>query len=304
MITTLTGDNSFLLTNKLKELTQAFTQEHGDFAVERLDASSAEYTRIQEAVAAMPFLASKRLVIIDGVAGNKELSEHINTFLDSVNDQTEVLLVEPKFDKRSSLYKTLKKSTEFFECSELDESGLSRWLMETAKADGGEISSSDARYLVQRTGINQQKLSMELAKLLSYQPKVTRATIDLLTEKTIQSTVFELIDAAFRGNKKRALELYEEQRKLKVEPQAILALLGWQLHVLAVVKVAKGKSAQEIASESKLNPYVVRKSGGLMQNVSLAQLKANIERTLELDVRLKSEGLDADEALKNLLIQL
>ncbi len=72
--------------------------------------------------------------------------------------------------------------------------------------------SKDAKYLVMRVGANQQTLSNELAKLLSYDKAITRQTIDLLTEQTPQSTIFELLDAAFAGNSKKAMELYAEQR--------------------------------------------------------------------------------------------
>src|SRR3546814_19438404 len=65
---------------------------------------------------------------------------------------------------------------------------------------------------------------------------------DLLTP---QSTIFELLDAALSGNTRRALELYEEQRSMKVEPQQIIAMLAWQLHVLAVVKAAGERRSEE-----------------------------------------------------------
>lgn len=304
MIRTLSGANSFLLQHQLRQLIQLFIAEHGEFGLERLSAAEAEYAKLLEAAQAMAFLAPKRLVVISDVASNKDLSEKISDFLSLVNDQTDIIFVESKFDKRSSLYKTLKKESDFTEFAELDEQGLAKWLVSEAKNQAGEISINDARYLVQRTGINQLRLSNELAKLLSYGPKVSRSSIDLLTSPNPQSTVFELLDAAFSGNKKRALQLYQEQRQQKVEPQAILAMLAWQLHVLAVVKTSNGKSPEQIAKDSKLNPFVVRKSAGLVRSISSSQLKELVHHTLQLDIRLKSESLDADTALQNLLISL
>src|SRR5690606_28500626 len=138
---------------------------------------------------------------------------------------------------------------------------------------------------VDRVGPNQQLISAELDKLLAYDPKITKNSIELLVEKTPQSTVFELLDAAFAGNTKRAMELYHEQRALRVEPQAIIAMLAWQLHVLALVKTAAGRSADQIAKEARLNPFVVRKSQNLARRLEAAQVKRMISELLELDLR-------------------
>src|SRR5690606_21428745 len=115
---------------------------------------------------------------------------------------------------------------------------------------GGSLSVADARYLVSRVGQNQLQLSSELQKLLDYQPAVNRQTIDLLTEPTPQSSIFDLLAAAFDGQAKRVLQLYHEQRQQKVEPLNILALAAWQLHILALIKTAGERSPQQIASQA------------------------------------------------------
>lgn len=304
MIYTLTGANSFLLKTQVRQLITDFVKQYGDFGLERLNAEEADYAKLLESVQAMPFLAAKRMVVIDAPASNKELVEKIEILLDTVNDQTDIVFVEPKFDKRSSLYKLLKKKTDFSEFNELDEGNLSSWIVGQTKAQGGEISRADARYLVQRIGINQLRLSNELAKLLTYNSVVTRKTIDLLTVQTPQSTIFDLLDAAFAGNKKKALQLYQEQRRQKVEPQAILALVAWQLYNLSIVKAAGDRTIEQVAKEAKLNPFVVRKTANLARNISLSDLKLLVSQTLSLDLRLKSETMDADEALQDLLISI
>lgn len=301
---TLSGANSLLLHEQLNQLVTAFTKTYGEFGLERLDASEVDYAKLAESVQAMPFLADKRMVIIESPTLNKELAEKIDKLLDGVSDQTELIFVEPKFDKRSVLYKTLQKRTEFQEFTELDERALTTWLIGQAKAGQGELRSADAQYLVQRIGTDQLRLKNELDKLLLYQPKITRETINLLTEATPQSTVFSLLDAAFSGHPKKALDLYQEQRQLKVEPQAILAMITWQLHVLALLKTAGDRSVDGIAKEAKLNPFVVRKSQAIARRLTLPELKALVRRTLTLDIRLKRQSMDADDALQQLLLSL
>jgi DNA polymerase III delta subunit len=221
-----------------------------------------------------------------------------------VPETTDVVIVEPKLDKRSSYYKFLQKKTEYKEFTQLDMNGLAQWLVGKAKEQGGSISASDARYLVERVGLSQQLVGNELAKLILYRPQVSRETIDLLTEATPQSTIFQLLEAAFAGRTRVVLELYEEQRAQRVEPQQIIAMLSWQLHILALVKTAAGRSAGQIAAEAKISPYVVQKSQDIAQKLSLPELKKLVQDLLIIDTRLKREGIDADEALKNYLLQL
>jgi DNA polymerase-3 subunit delta len=304
MITTLTGANSFLLQAELRRLVTAFVSEHTDMGLEKLDGEEAAYDRMREALESLPFLAAKKLVVLRSPGINKEFSEKASELLQNLSETTDVIIVEPKLDKRTAYYKFLKKSSEFTEFNELDDRGLSQWLVQTAKEQGSTLTSADAHYLVERVGPNQRLLSNELAKLLSYNSHITRQTIELLTDQMPQSSIFDLLDAALAGRTKRAMELYKEQRSMKVDPQQILAMLAWQLHVLVVVKAAGSRDSISIAKDAKLNPYVVRKTQTAASNLTMTQLKQLVFRTYQLDLRLKSQILDADEALQELLMNI
>lgn len=304
MIITLTGTNDFLRSQQLSELAQSFVAEHTDMGLERLDGEEASADRMRESLQSLPFLTARKMVVLREPGKQKAFAETIADTLQELPETTDVIIVEPKLDKRLSYYKTLKKQTDFRESNELDAGGLARWASEYVKEQGGGLGAADARVLVDRVGVNQQLLRQELDKLLSYEPQVTRQTIELLTERLPQSTVFELLDAAFAGNTVRAMALYREQRALKVEPQAILAMLAWQLHVLAIVKTGAPRPADDIARAAKLNPYVVRKSQSLARSLSLPRLKQLIHDLLELDIRLKRVAIDADEAVQLYLLNL
>jgi DNA polymerase-3 subunit delta len=225
--------------------------------------------------------------------------EKVEQLLSNLPETTDVIIHEPKLDKRSVYYKYLKKNTDYQEFNELDEYGLSKWL--TGQAD---ISQSDAKYLVDRVGPNQQLLSNEIAKLVAYSPKVTKQTIDLLTEPTPQSTIFQLLDSAFSGNHKQMLKLYQEQRASKVEPQQIIAMLAWQRHILAIVKTAGDRTDSAIAADAKINPFVVRKSQQITRNLSTHKLKDLVHKLTQLDLQLKTTAIDADDGVQAFLLSI
>ncbi len=299
MLITLTGNNSFLLKAELKKLVDLFVEEYSNLGLDRLDGEEVEYDQIRESLESLPFLASKKMVVLRVPSANKKFIEKFEQLLDALPVTTDLIIHEPKLDKRSSYYKYLKKNTEFSEFNELDNYGLSKWLNENV-----EISIQDAKYLLERVGPNQQLLSNEIDKLTTYNPKVTRESIDLLTEPNPRSTIFELLDSAFAGDTKRMMKLYDDQRANKVESQQIVAMLAWQLHILAIIKTAGEKTSAQIASEAKVNPFVIGKSRDIARKITLIKLKKLINDLSELDLKSKTSTIDVDEAIQNYLLKI
>jgi len=288
----------------LKQLVDGFVAKHTDMGLERLDGEETTFERMHEAAQSLPFLAPRKLVVLRTPGANKEFAEHFEQFMTDIAETNDVVLVEPKLDKRLSYYKQLKKLTDFREFAVLDAGGLARYLADYAKQQGGSLGTADARLLIDRIGANQLTLQHELDKLLTYDPKVTRASIELLTERTPQGSIFELLDAAFAGNAQRAMRLYNEQRDLRVEPQQILAMLVWQLYILAIAKAAGSRGADVVAREAKLSPFTVRKSQDLARRIAGPRLKRLITELRTFDVRLKSEAINADEVVRYYLLVL
>jgi DNA polymerase-3 subunit delta len=304
MVTVLTGENAFALKRALDARVQMFISEHGDFAVERLDGAEASFERIQESLQSLPFLAAKKLVILRDAGLNKQFTEHCERLIKVLPETTDLIIVEAKLDKRTGYYKYLNKATAVQEFAELDESGLARWLVAETAAAGGSLAAADARWLVERVGASQQLLSNELNKLLTYDLHITRQTIELLTEATPQSKIFDLLEAAFAGNTKRALDLYQDQRAQKVDPSQIIAMLAWQLKIVALIKAAGDRTTNDIVRDAKLSPYTVGQGQRIAGRLTLAQLKRLVHGLLIIDVRSKRERIDLDEALQNYLLML
>jgi DNA polymerase-3 subunit delta len=304
MIATITGSNFYLMRRRLAELTSKFVQELGELALERIDADEAEPPAILEAIRSLPFLASRKMVILRSLGTNKTASGQVEQFIDAADDACDVIFYEPLPDKRTSYFKVLKSKTQIEEYDELDPRVLAGWLADEAKKQGGRLSPADANYLVERAGTSQELLANELEKLMIYDPEISRENIDLLTVKTPQSKVFDLLDAAFGGNKKRALELYDEQRAQKVEPQAIMAMIAWQLELIALAHLGKGKAANQIARDAGVSPYPVQKAQRLAAKLDRGQLIEMINTAAEFDYKSKTVAFDLDEALKTYIVAL
>lgn len=305
MITVVSGENRFLVQQHMRRTVDPFIAEHGDLAVERIDANEASYDDIRAAVESLPFLVSKKLVIVNNLSQNKEAAEKFDELKELASDTTDLFIVEAKLDKRGAYYKKLKKQKEFTEYAELDESSLSAWLVDMAHQLNGSISRSDASYLVQRVGANQLRLSNEVKKLIQYNVHITKSSIDDLTVENPGTTIFNLIDSIFSGNMQQALRIYDEQRKLRIEPQAIHGMLVWQMHTVAIISAApKNTPAQTIASQSGISPFVVQKSQRIAAKMSRSAILQFLQLLRDIDYRSKRSALDYDEALRFAIVSL
>jgi DNA polymerase-3 subunit delta len=303
MIITITGNNFYLIKHRLDELVNKFVAEHGELAVDKIDAEEAEPAAILEAVQSLPFLSSRKLVVIRNLSANKLAAEQIEQIIGSAGDGADLIFYELSPDKRTIFYKVLRSQTELEEYNELDVQELARWLVEEAKKLGGKISPADANYLVERVGANQKLIANELDKLLTYEPAISRDNIDRLTVKNPQSKVFDLLDAAFGGRKQAALKLYSEQRAQMVEPQEIVAMIAWQLRLIALAKVTD-KTPNQIAADTGSSAYPINKAAGLGRNLSRGDIKRLVNRLYEIDLLAKTKSIDLDEALKTYLVTI
>jgi DNA polymerase-3 subunit delta len=304
MIRVVSGENGFAITREINGVVGKFIDAHGDMAVEKIDAEEAEYDRIRESLESLPFLASRKLVLLRNPSANKQFVENAEKLLTNLSDTTDVLIFETRLDRRTAYYKFLKSHTDFSEFNQMDEGTLAKWLVEEAGKRKANMSIADARYLIERVGIDQSLLYNEIEKLVNFSTEVSRTNIDMLTEPSPKSTIFELLDAAFAGRRKKTIELYREQRQLKTEPQQIIAMLAWQLHIMALVAAAGGKSDGQIAKEAKINPYVVAKTRNITSKMGLSSIKKYINQLVKLDEQSKTSSINTDDALQAYLLSI
>lgn len=304
MIITVTGDNQHQARAEITSVINTFSNKHGDLAIERFEAADTPAEQILSAVTGSSLLSPQKLVVIYDFETNKELVEQTEELLNQAPEETTVLIVIGKLDKRLAYGKLLKKASDFRVFGVLSPQETIGWVVQAAKDKSGQIDRSTAQYLVDFVGTDQARLSNELDKLILFEPTITKQTIDSLSERQPSSTVFELLDAGFNGQPGKALKLYDEQRRQQVEPLAMMGMIGWQLHILALVKTAREKSAADIAKDAGVHPFVVQKSMKLAKEMTLSKLKQLVHHAVTLEEALKTRTMNADDAVKHFLLSL
>ena len=302
MITVLAGKNEHAIKAALDELNQKTQKELGDFGIERIDASETDMDDILQAVQSVPFLVSKKLVVLTGMQHNKQLLERVDELLERTAEMVDVVIVGAGLDKRSVAWKTLKKSADVTEFPELKPFELPKWVVGSAKSLGVKVTQPDASYLIDRVGTNQLILMRELEKMAVVAATIDRTVIDRLTEQSPQSSIFDMLEAAFSGKKIRAIELYRQQRQQRVEPQYIIAMLTWQLQALSLAVFAQPMTEQTLVAAGQ-SPYSARKSLGLARTLSKQKVKQHVHDLVAVDAAIKTSA-EPDAALELYILKL
>lgn len=296
MIVVLTGNNEYLIGLELRKLVDDFVAMSGD-SIEKFDGAEIESAdAVIDAVRSISFLDPKKLVIVRDFSKNKEIIDNIESLIDQTADSTDLILLDPKLDKRTSVYKFLKANTDFVNLDTLNPHELEKWLADEAKNLQLKISKDNIRFLINRVGPNQQLLSQEIIKLSLVNGEVDKNIIENLIEPSPQSSVFDMLEALFTGNLKKAHKLYIDQRAQGEEPQKLIGMITWQLQQLASALYSPIKSVDYLVANSKISPYSARKALSLSSKMSISDIKFCIDELLQVDTLSKTSA-DVESAL-------
>lgn len=291
MIVTLTGDNTYAIATAERQLIADFAKKFGANGVERVDAEQITAANLPDLLQGGSLFAPQRLVILKNLGANKPIQELLTDFLPKAADEITVIIADSALDKRTKLYKFLKAKSQFKEFVNLSDSQLCTWLAKEVAQVGGEIKPAVAQYLLNRAGRDQWRLANEIQKLVSYQPEITKDSIDILVEATPEGTAFELLDAALAG-KITSVQKIIADIKTQEDPYKLFGLLASQVYALAVVASAGKRSAEVVAKEAGLHPFVVRKTQGLAKKLGERGVAKIAVDVAACDSQLKSTSAD------------
>jgi DNA polymerase III delta subunit len=290
MVITLTGDN-FGIHQTLSQLAERFVAKFGPHSYERVDGETFEPSNLASLLQGASLFTPQRLVVLKDGSKNKPLWDALGDWVEKVPDGVTLVVVEADLDKRTKTYKALKSKTEFKEFIPVSNAELVKWLQAEAKKLGAEVKPADAQYLVERTGGDQWRLSQEVMKLANHKDGITRQTIEELVEPSPEGSAFELLDAALDGNAEKVQKLIDSL-KSEEDPYKLFGLLTSQIHTLAVVAAAGDRSADQVAKDSGLHPFVVRKTVPAAKRLGAKRIAEIVEQVANCDVQLKSTGAD------------
>ena len=257
-------------------------------------AGKADVDNIISACDTLPFMSENRLVAVKDSklfeAGRKDDSEKLKDYIQNIPESTVLCFVEDKADKRSGLYKEIKKYGCCAEFSFLKDRELIGWVCDEGK---GRIKSDVAEYLIKCVGTAMESLEGEIDKLLNYLPQgepVTRQVIDSICTKSPETNVFDMVEAIGKKQPARALEIYNNMLRMKQSPFYVLKMTARQFKLILECKYLHGKglSEAEISERLSLRNFVVRGCLSQAKNFKTRVLVEALKDCAKCDMDFKS----------------
>lgn len=287
VITALVGENSFEINRELERIAVSF----GGVA-ERVDGTELELRRLPDLFMGSTLFADKRLVIIKNMSENKNIWGVFGEWLARISDDVHVVLVDERPDKRTKTYKELQKLTtirEFKVWSERDTNHAEKWASEEAARLGFELDAKNARLLVMRVGVDQWLLYQALQKLRVLD-QVTSEDIELVIESNPIENVFNLFDAALKGDIAHVKEMVETLQ-LSEDPYRLFGLLSNQAFQLLALGLS-GQSSAEVAKDIGAHPFALSKLSSHSKRLEKTGVKKVFTLFVEADTAMKTSAAD------------
>lgn len=211
----------------------------------------------------MPFFADKRLIVCQDTGFFKNKCDELADYMSQLPEYLCLLFVEDEVDKRSRMFKAVKKEGRAVEFVTQDSQTLMKWVLGILKREEKQITRKDAELFLTMTGSDMGNIEKELEKLLSYtleREVITEKDIRTVCTAQITNKIFDMIRAVTDKNQKKALDLYYDLLALKEPPLRILFLLGRQFNLILQVKelAALGYDQKAIAQKTGLQNFAVR----------------------------------------------
>ena len=186
----------------------------------------------------------------------KAVSKRLQAYIEHPNEQTcLVFLMRDAVDKRNALFKMLVKKGALVECAPLTDTALARWLMEEVRGRGKALAAADAQEMVALCGKELSALRHELEKLCDYvgeRERIRAEDIRRIVTRSLEYTVFQLVDAVVAKQADRAITLLGEMLGTGEKPLGILALLARQFRILTFYQQMQQEKATRQQMESVL----------------------------------------------------
>jgi DNA polymerase-3 subunit delta len=325
------GDEEFTRSEEVAKMRARIVSDGmGDLNITVLDGRKVSLEEVVAACSALPFLAERRLVIVEGFlqrfgprerAGNKseaaaesDLADKLLAFLPYLPPTTRLLFLEnAPLSLRNPILKAAQETKGAYirEFKVSAEGELQTWVQRRAAEKGSSLSREAASLLVSFTGQDLRLLDQELEKLAAYASyirSITEDDIRLLVTPTYEDDIFALVDAFGLRDQVNAMRQLQQLLANGANDLYLLTMIARQFRqILSVKDLAEegGLGPKEIGRELRItHGFIVEKLLRQGRHFSLEELEAILRRILEADQAIKTGRIEGQLALELLVVEL
>jgi DNA polymerase-3 subunit delta len=324
----LIGENDFTLRQALEEIKKSI----GDPASVMSNTTILEGARVtpeqlRSACETVPFLADKRLVVVEGLLerfepkgrGKKKKSsrspdpsEDFQPLVDSMKDLppfTELVIIGGDVKSNNPLLLGLASMAKVSKFPMLKYDELKRWV-EQRVAQAGEGSGISARaveLMVRLVGNDLWTLANEIDKLVLFagERTIEEADVRAVVSHAREASVFNMVDAIMESRVNLAQELLQQLFRQGMTPAQILVMLARQARIIFQVRDMRDRGVSRGAIQTRLgltSDFVWRKAWEQADKYSPSRLNEVYHRLLEADIAIKTGKYGDPELVLDILV--
>ena len=284
---------------------------------------------LRAACETVPFLAEKRLVIVEGLlerfepkgkTGKKKSSRQIEQeevykpIADGIKQLppfTELVLIDGKINDRNPLLRELISAAKVRSFPMLKANQLGQWIERRLawQEKGSSISPKAAALLVRLVGNDLWTMANEIDKLLLFTGgrQIEEADVKAVVSNAQDASVFNMVDAILELRVGVAQEMLQQLFRQGMAPAQILVMLSRQVRIIFQVKEMRerGRSRGEIQNKLGLSSdFVLRKAWEQADKYSPVRIRDVYHKLLETDIAIKTGKMEGELALDVLIAEL
>jgi len=316
LIYILAGPDDFSVSQRLEELKKGLDETMRDANFTRFDGDRVSPAELKAAVETVPFLATRRLVLVTGLLGRFESGakktsasreNDAKLFAESlanVPESTTVALVDEKANTTNPLLKALGQKAKASHFPLLKGDELGGWIIQRVVQAGGTITPGAVSLLASLVGSNLWTMASEIEKLVLHAggKRIEEVDVKALVASAREVNIFALVDAILAPDVTKAEGLLQQMLAEGDTPSHLLYMLHRQLHLLVLARDTQSRRLPETEARSQLGiaEFAFRKTLAQAKRYPMSRLKTALERLLETDLAIKT-GKYGDELALNIL---
>jgi len=325
----LLGEDDFSLTKSLEEIKRG-TGDQALLAANTttFDGQQLTLDQLRTVCETVPFLAEKRLVIIQGLLGHFEPrgksrrqkkiapptereSEYKSfaAYLSNIPDSTVLVLIDGRIKSNNSLFKQLSAKAEVRSFPILREDRLRRWIEREVAEQGASMSPPAVDLLAKLVGGNLWVMANEISKLALFTSgrRIEVEDIKAIVSYAQEANVFAMVDAILDFKAGVAEQLLEQLLQQGASSAYLLFMLVRQVRGVVRAKELRRQRKPEAEIQSRLgltSGFALRKTLEQAQRYPLERLKEVYHKLLQTDLSIKTGKFEGGLALNLLIAEL
>ncbi len=256
----------------------------------------------------MPFFAERRLILVEDSGFFKGGAEELADYMEHVPETSVFVFSETDVDKRSRMYKALKKYGIVVEFSTQSEELLTKWMLGRLKRENKNITKAAMQEFFERVGTDMGTLDREMEKLICYcmdRDVIERTDVESICPQAVNNRIFDMVSAIVECKSKEALEMYYDLLALKEPSMRILYLITRQYNILLQLKDLKrrGVSRADMARAVGIPPFALNKSLAQASRLSSETILHILTISIEQEEAVKTGRMNERIAVEMVILE-